>query len=223
MTFEISKNSTSKTIYYKLREEIINLYIEPGTSISEKELSEKYEVSRTPVREALVRLAQEGLVNIYPQKGTVISLIDLSAVEDGRFLREHLEIAVVKEACKEFPKEKLLELEMNLKLQKMYIENQDYKKEFEADEEFHKTIFEGCNKKRIWNSINDGSTEFQRIRVLRLVSNHSWDNIYDQHIEIYNAIKNKDSEIAEEIMRKHLNMVSFDQNQIREIYPSYFK
>lgn len=223
MTFKVSKNSTSKTIYYKLREEIINLYIEPGTSISEKELSEKYSVSRTPVREAFVRLAQEGLVNIYPQKGTVISLIDLSAVEDGRFLREHLERAVVKEACKEFSQENLLALEMNLKFQKMYIENQNYKKEFEADEEFHQKIFEGCNKKRIWNSINDGSTEFQRIRVLRLVSNHSWDNIYEQHKEIYNAIKNKTPEIAEEIMREHLNMVSFDKNQIREIYPNYFK
>ena len=141
MALELNKNTTSKTIYYKLREEIINLYLEPGTSISEKELSEKYSVSRTPVREALVRLAQEGLVNIYPQKGTVISLIDLSAVEEGRFLREHLERAVVIEACKDFSQENILSLEMNLKLQKMYIENHDYKKLFEADEEFHKTIF----------------------------------------------------------------------------------
>ncbi|MDR3595327.1 GntR family transcriptional regulator [Clostridium sp.] len=223
MALELNKNTTSKTIYYKLREEIINLYLEPGTSISEKELSEKYSVSRTPVREALVRLAQEGLVNIYPQRGTIVSLIDLSAVEDGRFLREHLERAVVKEACKEFSQENVLALEMNLKLQKMYIENQDYKKLFEADEEFHKIIFEGCNKKRIWNSINDGSTEFQRIRVLRLVSNHSWDNIYEQHKDIYNAIKNKTPEIAEELMKGHLNMVSFDKNQIREVYPNYFK
>lgn len=189
MTFKISKNSTSKVIYHNLREEIINLYLEPGTSISEKELSEKYNVSRTPVREALVRLAQEGLVQIYPQKGTVVSLIDLSAVEEERFLREHLERAVVKEACMEFPKENILALEMNLKFQKMYIENKDYKKLFNTDEEFHKIIFEGCSKKRIWSSINDGSTEFQRIRVLRLTVNSSWDNIYLQHKEIFNAIK----------------------------------
>lgn len=192
MALEVNKNTTSKTIYYKLRDEIINLYLEPGTSISEKELSEKYSVSRTPVREALVRLAQEGLVNIYPQKGTVVSLIDLSAVEEGRFLREHLERAVVKEACKEFSQENVLALEMNLKLQKMYIENNDYKKLFEADEEFHKIIFEGSNKKRVWNSINDGSTEFQRIRMLRLVTNSSWDNIYLQHKEIFNAIKKQE-------------------------------
>ncbi|WP_026885025.1 GntR family transcriptional regulator [Clostridium beijerinckii] len=223
MTFKISKNSTSKAIYHNLREEIINLYLEPGTSISEKELSEKYNVSRTPVREALVRLAQEGLVQIYPQKGTVVSLIDLSAVEEERFLREHLERAVVKEASMEFPKENILALEMNLKFQKMYIENNDYKKLFNTDEEFHKIIFEGCSKKRIWNSINDGSTEFQRIRVLRLTVNSSWDNIYLQHKEIFNAIKNKNPELAEEFMKKHLNMVIFDKTQVRESYPNYFK
>ncbi|OVE67441.1 GntR family transcriptional regulator [Clostridium diolis] len=223
MTFKISKNSTSKVIYHNLREEIINLYLEPGTSISEKELSEKYNVSRTPVREALVRLAQEGLVQIYPQKGTVVSVIDLSAVEEERFLREHLERAVVKEACMEFPKENILALEMNLKFQKMYIENKDYKKLFNTDEEFHKIIFEGCSKKRIWNSINDGSTEFQRIRVLRLTVNSSWDNIYLQHKEIFNAIKNKNPEMAEEFMKKHLNMVIFDKTQVRESYPNYFK
>lgn len=223
MTLDIKKNTTSKTIYYKLREEIINLYLEPGTSISEKELSEKYSVSRTPVREALVRLAQEGLVNIYPQKGTVVSLIDLYAVEDGRFLREHLERAVVREACKEFSPEKILLLEMNLKLQKMYIENHDNKKLFEADEEFHKIIFEGSNKKRIWDSINDGSTEFQRIRMLRLEVNPNWDNIYLQHEEIFNAIKNRDSEKAEDVMKEHLNMVTFDKNEVKKIYPNYFK
>lgn len=223
MALEVNKNTTSKTIYYKLRDEIINLYLEPGTSISEKELSEKYSVSRTPVREALVRLAQEGLVNIYPQKGTVVSLIDLSAVEEGRFLREHLERAVVKEACMEFSEENILALEMNLKFQKMYIENKDYKKLFNTDEEFHKIIFEGCSKKRIWNSINDGSTEFQRIRVLRLTVNSSWDNIYLQHKEIFNAIKNENPELAEEFMKEHLNMVIFDKTQVRESYPNYFK
>ena len=223
MVLEVNKNSTSKTIYYALREEIINLYLEPGTSISEKELSEKYKVSRTPVREALVRLAQEGLVNIYPQKGTVVSLIDLSAVEEGRFLREHLERAVVREACKEFIPENVLALEMNLKLQKMYIENHDYKKLFEADEEFHKIIFEGNNKRRIWNSIDDASTEFQRIRILRLAANSNWDNIYQQHKEIFNAIKNKTPDVAENLMKEHLNMVTFDKNQIKETYPNYFK
>ena len=223
MAFEVNKNSTSKAIYHQLREEIINLYLVPGTNISEKELSEKYNVSRTPVREAFVRLSQEGLVHIYPQKGTVVSLIDLEAVEEGRFLREHLERAVVKQACEEFPKEKIFALEMNLKFQNMYMLDHDHKKLFESDQEFHKIIFEACNKKRIWRIINDTSADFQRIRLLRLVTDFTWDNIYSQHKEILNAIKNKEPERAEEVMKEHLNMVIFDKKQIKERNPSYFK
>jgi len=223
MAFEASKNSTSKTIYYKLREEIINLQLVPGVNISEKELSEKYNVSRTPVREAFVRLSQEGLLSIYPQKGTVVSLIDLSAVEEGRFLREHLERAVIKQACEEFPQEKIYALEMNLKFQKMYMHDHDYKKLFEADQEFHGIIFDGCSKNRIWSTIHDMSTDFQRIRLLRLLANFTWDSIYSQHKAIVESIKNKTPEIAEEVMKEHLNMVIFDKDQVKKSYPDYFK
>ncbi|OOM66851.1 transcriptional regulator NanR [Clostridium sp. BL-8] len=94
---------------------------------------------------------------------------------------------------------------------------------FEADEEFHKIIFEGSDKKRIWSSINDVSTEFQRIRMLRLTANSSWNNIFNQHKEIFDAIRNKDPERAEEYMKEHLNMVIFDKEKVKESYPSYFK
>jgi DNA-binding GntR family transcriptional regulator len=223
MDFEGNKNSTSKAIYHELREEIINLHLVPGTSISEKEISEKYNVSRTPVREAFVRLSQEGLLSIYPQKGTFVSLIDLSAVEEGRFLREHLERAVIRQACEEFPQEKIFALEMNLKFQDMYMKEHDYKRLFEADEEFHKIIFDGCNKKRIWAIIHDMSTDFQRIRLLRLIANFTWDNIYLQHENIVDAIRNKRPEIAENTMKEHLNMVIFDEIQLKESHPNYFK
>lgn len=223
MTTGVGKNSTSKKIYYLLREEIVNLYMKPGTSISEKEISEKYNVSRTPVREAFVRLSQDGLLSIYPQKGTVVSLIDLSAVEEARFLRENLERAVVRLACEEFTEEKILSLEMNLKFQEMYMKNRDYRQLFKADEEFHRIIFEGCNKKRIWATINDMSTDFQRIRVLRLLSNFEWAHIYSQHADVVDAIKKKDPERAEKVMKDHLTMVSFDKKQLMQDYPDYFK
>lgn len=223
MTLKVNKDSTSKKIYHLLREEIVNLYITPGMSISEKEISEKYDVSRTPVREAFVRLSQEELLNVYPQKGTFVSLIDLGAVEEARFLRENLERAVVKLACEEFPQEKILSLEMNLKFQEMYMGNHDYKQLFKSDEEFHRIIFEGCNKRRIWSTINDMSTDFQRIRVLRLLANFKWEHIYSQHLSVVDAIKDKDPEKAEKVMKEHLNMVTYDKKQLMEDYPNYFK
>lgn len=223
MDLEVNKNSTSKTIYYILKNDIINLHLAPGTGISEKEISEKYQVSRTPVREAFVRLSQEDLLSIYPQKGTIVSLIDLSSVEEARFLRENLEVAVMKLACKEFMQEKLFSLEMNLKFQQMYMESHNHEKSFEADEDFHKQIFEGCNKIRTWSIIQNASSDFQRIRVLRLLTDFKWDNIYTQHVTIVDAIKNKNEEVACKVMKEHLNMVTFDKAKLKEKYPAYFK
>ncbi|MBW9173927.1 GntR family transcriptional regulator [Clostridium estertheticum] len=223
MTFEINKDSTSKRIYHLIREKIINLNFVPGLGISEKGISEKFNVSRTPVREAFVRLAQEGLISIYPQKGTFVSLINLSSVEEARFMREHLERAVVRLACEGFPKEMFLKLEMNLKFQEMYMEDHDNKKIFAADEEFHRLIFEGCNKSKIWATINEMESDFQRIRILRLSSNLKWDHIYSQHIGIKNAIINKNPDLAEKIIIEHLTMVNFDKNQLKHDYSNYFK
>jgi len=223
MAFEVSKDSISKRIYHLLREDIINLSLAPGQCISEKEISEKFNVSRTPVREAFVRLSQEGLLTIYPQKGTFVSLINLSSVEEARFMREHLERAVVRLACKGFPEEIFLKLEMNLKFQKMHMESHDSKKIFIADEEFHKLIFEGCNKKTIWMSISGMDGDFQRIRVLKLTSKIKWDQIYSQHVGIIDAIRNKNPDLAEKIMEEHLTMVNFDKGQLKQDYLTYFK
>ena len=223
MTFETNQNSTSKRVYSLLKEEIIQLKLKPGLSISENEISEKFEVSRTPVREAFLRLAQEGLLSIYPQKGTSVTLIDLSLVEEARFLREHLERAVVKLACEEFSQEQIIVLETNLKYQEMYIQNHDSQKQFQTDEEFHKIIFVGCNKKRTWEMMNEMSNDFKRIRVLRLAANFNWDDIYLQHSKIAQAIKNKNPEVAEEAMKEHLTAVNFDKTELINNYPSYFK
>ncbi|MBV4438318.1 GntR family transcriptional regulator [Clostridium tyrobutyricum] len=223
MAFETGKNLTSKKLYHILKKDIIQLHLEPGLSISEKGISEKFNISRTPVREAFLLLSQEGLLDIYPQKGTFVSLIDLNAVEEARFLREHMERAVVRLACKHFPEEKIIELEMNLKMQKLYIKNEDPIKVFKLDEEFHKTIFEGCNKARTWNTICQVEVDFQRIRMLTLSSNLKVDDVYFQHKIIVDAIKNEKPDEADKAMKNHLIKVNYDLNDIKKRYPGYFK
>ncbi|WP_206811169.1 GntR family transcriptional regulator [Paradesulfitobacterium ferrireducens] len=223
MIFETNKNSASRKLYELLKEEIIQLRLKPGSNISENEISEKYNVSRTPVREAFLRLSQEGLLTIYPQKGTFVSLIDLSLVEEARFLRETLEKAVVNLACKEFSQEKVFALEMNLKYQEMYIKNHDSEKQFQADEQFHKLIFEGCDKTRIWKIIDEMNNDFKRIRLLRLATNFNWDDIYIQHSNIFNGIIHKNPELAEKAMKEHLTAVNFDKTELVKKYPEYFK
>ncbi|PZQ48139.1 MAG: GntR family transcriptional regulator [Rhodovulum sulfidophilum] len=63
-------------VYEVLRNEIIELRLEPGSAIDESQLSQRFSLSRTPIREALVRLAAEGLISTLPNRATVVSNID---------------------------------------------------------------------------------------------------------------------------------------------------
>ncbi|MDF2908853.1 MAG: GntR family transcriptional regulator, partial [Herbinix sp.] len=93
----VNNSSLNDVTYNKIKDDIMNMTLEPGTDVSVQKLSERYGVSRTPVREAVVRLQQSGLVVIYPQRKTVVSKIDLQRVHEEWFIRTSLEAAVVDE------------------------------------------------------------------------------------------------------------------------------
>ena len=130
---QLNPRSVRDQIYQMLKEEIMKFRLIPGELISEKEISERYEVSRTPVREAFLQLSREGLLEVYPQKGTRVSLIDLDLVEEARFMRENLEKAVAELACEGFPEEAMFKLEQNVKMQELSIAQKNYESLFELD------------------------------------------------------------------------------------------
>jgi DNA-binding GntR family transcriptional regulator len=73
---ERKRGTGARYVYETLREEILNLTLQPGEPIDEIGLADRLSMSRTPIREALVRLAAEGLVTLLPNRSTVVSQID---------------------------------------------------------------------------------------------------------------------------------------------------
>lgn len=220
---KVNRYSTRDRVYEVLRENIISLELEPGRTISEKEVSESLKVSRTPVREAFVKLTQEELLDVYPQSGTFISLIDMYHVEEARFIREHLERAAVRVACQNFSKDHLIQLASNFNMQKRFVEEKNFTKFFELDEEFHYTIAIGCGKERIWTVIQQMNTHLNRIRMLSLAANYNWDLILSQHERIIKAITDKQPDKAEDVMEEHLKKLTFEQEDLKNEYQKYFR
>lgn len=215
--------SARSEVYAKLREQILSLELPPGAALSEKESSLAFGVSRTPVRESFVRLAQEGLVQVLPQRGTFVSLIDPELVEEARFMREQLERAVIRLACASFPKDSMEALETNLRLQRESMAEANDKRMFELDEDFHRTIFEGCRKLNTWAVIQQMNAHLNRSRLLRLVSDHEWSHLYAQHEQMAAAIRDGDAETADRVMKEHLSLSIRDQAVLKEKFPHYFK
>jgi DNA-binding GntR family transcriptional regulator len=68
--------SLTEQAYRVLEEEIVTLWLKPGSVLSEQSLSATTKFGRTPIREALQRLAREGLITILPRKGILVSDIN---------------------------------------------------------------------------------------------------------------------------------------------------
>lgn len=215
--------STRDYVYRLLKKQIINWDINPGVKISEKEVAELLNVSRTPVREAFLQLAQEELLVIVPQSGTIVSKIDLGLVEEGRFVREQIETAIVREACVVFDDNQLFQLETNLTMQEFCLEKGTHNRLFQLDEEFHQILFEICNKKRTWELIRKMNSHFDRLRMLRLARIHNWDIVVEQHKEIFKYVSENKPDEAEAIMEKHMKLVIVEQEELKLKYPEYFK
>jgi len=212
-------------VYNYLYENIIDLTFQPGCGLSENEIGGLLNVSRTPVREAMIQLAKEDLVAIVPQIGTFVSLIDPTLVEESRFMRETLEIAVIKLAAGNINTDTLVELAENLKRQRVEIKAGNYREFLDYDDNFHKIIFSSLGKERTWQAIVQMNAQYKRVRVLRLLTTETsrWEEILTEHENLYKALKSKDAHLAEVMMKDHLTKSVFHLDELKLEHPSYFK
>ena len=215
--------SIREYVYRMLRFNIIHLNLKPGQSISEQEIADIINVSRTPVREAFIKLAQENLLDILPQKGTYISQIDIEQVEESKFARDILEREVVLQASQSFPGEFLFQLQSHLVFQELCVKEKDFQKFFDSDESMHGTIFAGCGKNRTWLMLQQMNAQYNRVRILNLSVRYDFEQLYLQHKELVDTIRERNSGLARKIIDQHLNKMTIDLELLKREYPHFFK
>ncbi|GAB3271439.1 GntR family transcriptional regulator [Kineosporia babensis] len=66
----------------RLREQIVQGHLPPGSRLSEGEIAQSLGTSRGPVREALRRLSHHGLVTQEPHRGAFVRSLDLAEVRE---------------------------------------------------------------------------------------------------------------------------------------------
>nr|WP_239092189.1 GntR family transcriptional regulator [Streptomyces sp. SID14478] len=77
--------------YETLRRRILEVQLQPGERLVERDLAAELDVSRIPLREALRRLEADGLVLIVPHRGALVAPFTPADVRDLFDVRESLE------------------------------------------------------------------------------------------------------------------------------------
>jgi DNA-binding GntR family transcriptional regulator len=129
---------------------------------------------------------------------------------------------MVMEACDVAGEENLLALEEILRLQDFYLERGAKDKLLQLDNDFHELLFTMNNKKFTYALISGMMTHFDRVRRLSLSVIKDSKNISD-HKKLVEAIRNKDKELAKEVITDHLSRYKLNKIELIKQYPAYFK
>ena len=211
MAAEAQLNPTQpvkQQIYRILRRDIVHCLIPPGTPLSEKEVSVRFDVSRQPVREAFIKLAENGLIQIRPQRGSYVNKISLSQVRNGCFVRQAIECAVVRRAAGMVNDEQLYQLEQNLNQQRTAVERQQLTDFFQLDDEFHQKLSQIADCQLAWDTVENIKATIDRVRYMSLDHVTPPDMMLRQHYDIFQPLVARNPDAVEKAMRLHLQEIS---------------
>ena len=90
------KTTMNERVYQSLRSDILAGRYPDGAQLLQKDLADKYDVSRIPVREALMQLSSEGLVKLIPYKGAVVAAFSLEERHESFDIRYALESLILR-------------------------------------------------------------------------------------------------------------------------------
>ncbi|SNS18720.1 DNA-binding transcriptional regulator, GntR family [Anaerovirgula multivorans] len=191
--------------YNLIKEQIIKCELMPGSDISEIQIAQELGISRTPVREALLRLNQEKFVTIYPRKGIIVSEITVKDIHEVFQIRELIEPAMAKIACKNMSKEYLLQLKKKFEDIEFNLSNPSAMEYFDLDIEFHKYIIQCGNNNHLIKFTNRIFDLDYRIRVMSTLEIDDVEKrSRPEHFAIIDALIAKDGEKIQETIREHI-------------------
>ncbi|XUM23430.1 GntR family transcriptional regulator [Bradyrhizobium oligotrophicum S58] len=208
-------------VFERLRDQIIALVLPPGAPLSRVALQSEFGLSSTPIRDALMRLAEEGLVEIFPQHATLVSRIDVTRAQQAQFLRQALELEIVRLLALQPTRALADELNALVTRQRRFAKDGDLASFMLADNAFHERLYTAADKHELWTLVRSRSGHIDRLRRLHLPSPGKAQTILRHHKQIVDAIAAGRPDDAQTHLREHLTGTLSDLATIRGRWPDY--
>ncbi|NLC68778.1 MAG: GntR family transcriptional regulator [Clostridiaceae bacterium] len=191
-------------IFTTLREAIIMGELKPGERLMEVQLAQKMGVSRTPVREAIRKLELEGFVIMIPRKGAHVAKLSVKDIMDVLEVRASLDGLATSLAAERIAESELKELRQVQSQFDSYVEKDNLQGVIKKDVEFHDVIYKASKNDKLIQISNNLREQVYRFRVIYLKDFRSTKEVIREHMEIYQAISNRDPDAARKAAEKHI-------------------
>jgi len=197
----------TETAYQYIKERILDGTYKPSQKLIEAQLSQDVGVSRNTIKKALLMLSRENLVELEKNKGATIKSYSMEEVVNYMQIRGVLEGLVAKNATKKISDSDLQALEQIVKQMKKFTEENDFDQYTLLNNEFHEIIYKASGNMQAVEMINTIKNQLKRINFRSLLLPGRNQESLQEHIRIYEALKNRNEKEAVEAVEHHVDHV----------------
>jgi DNA-binding GntR family transcriptional regulator len=206
--------SIREKVYENLKSAILSGHYTPGEKLAEEHLAERLGVSRTPVREALHKLESEGLIKPRKKRGFNVSRDTKEDVEELFELRSILEGHTLRVISRIISEEILSELNESIQKAEEALRRNRIEEVFKWNTRFHDMLHElVVDKTRLHRLLVDIRKYVLRYRKDTLQYPDGGRRAVEGHKKILLALRLKDPELCERVMREHIKEAMDDAIQ----------
>jgi DNA-binding GntR family transcriptional regulator len=193
----------SEKVYERIKQDIFDFRLLPGDRLTESEIAESLEVSRTPVRQALTRLEQEGYLSVAYRNGWTVRPLDFDLLDQRYDLRIVLELAAVQKICEAEQPADLSALEA-VWLVDEGGRREDPRELAALDEAFHQGLVAATGNREM-QRVHQEITE--KIRIIRRLDFTQPERIratYEEHAQILRLLQHRKAASAAILLKSHI-------------------
>jgi DNA-binding GntR family transcriptional regulator len=191
--------------FIQLRSDIVEGAIVSGSKLSETDLSTKYAVSRAVIRESINRLETCHLVERKANVGARVVALTAEGLAGLYQVREALEGMAARLAASNMTDQEIEDLQALLNTHFQTVKGGETYYQEAGDVDFHYRIILGSKNQHLISELMNGI--YHLIRMYRVQLGMAGPRVttaFDEHRHIVQAIANRDAELAEMLMRRHI-------------------
>ncbi|OCP09698.1 MULTISPECIES: GntR family transcriptional regulator [unclassified Ensifer] len=207
-----ASDTGSQHIRDTLRDAIVERRLAPGTKLSESDVGELFNVSRTLVRAALQALSYEGLVNVEKNRGAFVAHPSIDEARQIFATRRLIEPGVVRSAAANIGKAEVAELRRMLAAERQLTEQRGQsarRAEIKASGDFHLALADLSGNSILRRFMDELVARSSLVIALYGQSTVSSCG-HSEHDEIVNALERGDIDAAARLMVHHIDHIEAD-------------
>lgn len=189
-----------------IEDDILTGRLSPGDRLDERELAERYEVSRTPVREALLQLSFIGLVTPRPRQGYVVTPLSLSRFVQMIEVMCFTEASAAELASRRISARQRAALQDIQKRAETIVAAGEYQAFADLNWQLHLAIFQASGNSFLEEQARSLRLRLHPYRGLMLRISGRMPVAHAEHAAIVDAICTGNAERAYETMASHLSL-----------------